>query len=300
MNLLILKLGATGDVVRTTPLLRVFDGQVTWLTSPKNKTLLEGLPELPVDLRPIMWNDRSILSGESFDLVINLEDDLETAGILRSIRTRRMFGAYADEQNRMRYTEDASKWFDLSLISIYGRQKADELKLHNRRSYQELIFDGLGLDFSGEQYLLPPALESELQGDVAIAPEAGPVWPMKHWAHYEWLKAELENRDLNVNFLPIRPTLLEHLADVRGHRCLVSGDSLPMHLALGSGVPSVALFNCTSPWEIYDYGILTKLVSPLLSEFFYKREINPRAATSIAREDVLKAVLQAVDSKVTV
>jgi heptosyltransferase II len=63
-------------------------------------------------------------------------------------------------------------------------------------------------------------------------------------------------------------------------------------------VPGVALFNCTSPWEIYDYGILTKLVSPLLSEFFYKREFDPRAATAIAREDVLHAVLQAVDSRV--
>jgi heptosyltransferase-2 len=299
MKLLFVKLGATGDVVRTTPLLRVFDGQVTWLTSSKNKTLLEGLPELPVDLRPIAWNDRSLLSAESFDLVINLEDDVETAGVLRSLRTGRIFGAYADEQNRMRYTEDASKWFDLSLISTHGRQKADELKLDNRRSYQELIFDGLGLDFRGEQYLLPATLESELQGDVAIAPEAGPVWPMKQWAHYDWLKAELESRDLKVNFLPIRPTLLEHLADVRSHRCLVSGDSLPMHLALGSGVPSVALFNCTSPWEIYDYGILTKVVSPLLSEFFYKREFDSRATAAIAREDVLGAVLQAVDSKVT-
>jgi heptosyltransferase-2 len=300
MNLLIVKLGATGDVVRTTPLLRAFDGQVTWLTSPKNKTLLEELPELRVDLRAITWNERSLLNAESFDLVINLEDDLETAGILRSVRTERIFGAYADEQNHMRYTEDASKWFDLSLISIYGRQKADELKLHNRRSYQELIFDGLGLGFKGEQYLLPPTRESDLQGDVAIAPEAGPVWPMKQWAHYDWLKAELENGGLQVNFLPIRPTLLEHLADVRGHRCLVSGDSLPMHLALGSGVPGVALFNCTSPWEIYDYGILTKLVSPLLNEFFYKREFDARAATAIAREDVLHAVLQAVDSKVSV
>ena len=202
MKVLIVKLGATGDVVRTTPLLRVFDGQVTWLTSPKNKTLLEGLPESASDLRVVNWHNRSILYGESFDLVINLEDDLETADILRSVHAERLFGAYADKQNQMRYTEDASKWFDLSLISTYGRAKADELKLHNRRSYQEMIFDGLGLRFKGEQYLLPQTFECKLQGDVAIAPEAGPVWPMKHWAHYDWLKAQLENRNLKVNFLP--------------------------------------------------------------------------------------------------
>ena len=122
---------------------------------------------------------------------------------------------------------------------------------------------------------------------------------MKKWAHYDWLKSELEGKGLKVNVLPTRPTLLEHLADVRGHRCLVSGDSLPMHLAIGSGIPSVALFNCTSPWEIYDYALLTKLVSPLLGEFWYKREFDPRATVSIPRSDVLRAVLQAMELKVT-
>ena len=131
-----------------------------------------------------------------------------------------------------------------------------------------------------------------MNGDVAIASESGPVWPMKKWAHYEVLKRELEAHGLKVNFLPKRPTLLEHLADIRGHRCLVSGDSLPMHLAIGSGIPCVALFNCTSPWEIHDYGILTKLISPLLGEFFYKRGFDPRATTAIDLESALDATLE--------
>jgi heptosyltransferase-2 len=118
---------------------------------------------------------------------------------------------------------------------------------------------------------------------------------MKKWAHFDWLKTELERRGLIVHFLPPRPTLLQHLADVCGHRCVVSGDSLPMHLAIGSRIPCVALFNCTSPWEIHDYGLLTKLVSPLLGEFFYKREFDSRATTAISRECVLQAVLSALD-----
>jgi heptosyltransferase II len=83
---------------------------------------------------------------------------------------------------------------------------------------------------------------------------------------------------------------LEHIGDIKGHRCVVGGDSLPMHLALGVGVPCVTIFNCTSPWEIHDYGILTKLVSPLLGEFFYKRTFDPRATTAIPLETVLDAV----------
>jgi lipopolysaccharide heptosyltransferase II len=300
MDILIVKLGATGDVVRTTPLLRRLDAHFTWVTASRNKSLLEDLNAIAVDLRVVDWENRSILEGESFDLVINLEDDLEAARILKSVRTERLFGAYANGNGGMSYTEDASRWFDLSLISIHGRKGADELKFHNRHTYQELIFDGLGLEFAGEEYVLPATPKSDLQGDVAIASEAGPIWPMKKWAYYDRLKDELESRGLKVNFLPTRPTLLEHLADVRGHRCLVSGDSLPMHLALGTHVPCVALFNCTSPWEIHDYGILTKLVSPLLGEFFYKRGFVQRAITAISCDDVLGAVLRTIDSKVSV
>jgi heptosyltransferase-2 len=293
MNTLILKLGATGDVVRTTTLLRRLNGSVTWITAAKNKTLLENLDDAPA-LRALTWEARDQVEGHSFDLVINLEDDADTAAILKTVRAARIFGANLTPGGEVSYTDDAKRWFDLSLISLYGREKADELKFQNRRSYQELVFEALGMQFAGERYLLPPTAPSPLRGDVAIAPEAGPVWPMKKWAHYGWLKEVLEERGLTVNYLPQRPTLLEHLADVRGHRCMVTGDSLPMHLALGSAIPTVALFNCTSPWEIYDYGLLTKLVSPLLGEFFYKRAFDPRATMAIPQDDVLHAVLAAI------
>jgi hypothetical protein len=104
------------------------------------------------------------------------------------------------------------------------------------------------------------------------------------------LKERLEKQGYSVNILPLRPSLLEHLADVRSHRCLVSGDSLPMHLALGSGIRCGTLFSCTSPWEIHDYGIQKQIVSPLLSEFFYKRGFDVRATTTIGVEEVLTAV----------
>ena len=41
MNVLIIKLGATGDVVRATPLLKCFKGQLSWLTATKNSLVLE-------------------------------------------------------------------------------------------------------------------------------------------------------------------------------------------------------------------------------------------------------------------
>jgi len=297
MNVLIVKLGATGDVVRTTPLLRRLSGSVTWITAAKNGVFLEGLAD---NLRHFSWEARARALDISYDLAISLEDTLEVALFLKSVRPAEIFGAYADSSKRLRYTDNSKCWFDLSLISSYGRQEADRLKLLNRQTYQELIFAGLGLRFTAEPYLLPEPIEAGLSGHVAIAADAGPIWAMKKWAYYGELKQALEDRGLTVNVLPKRPSLLEHLSDVRNHRCLVGGDSLPMHLALGTGTRCVTLFTCTSPWEIYDYGIQKKIVSPLLEEFFYKRGYDERAATAIPVDEVLSAVMAQLDLAIPV
>jgi hypothetical protein len=293
MNVLIIKLGATGDVVRTTPLLSRLDGEITWLTAAKNTALVEGLEN---NVRCCSWEQKEEVLDADYNLVINLEDTLEVAQFLKAVRYDELFGAYAASDNSLRYTETSRRWFDLSLISVYGTKEADQLKLQNRQTYQELVFHGLGFRFVGETYLLPEPLETGLSGDIAIAADAGQVWPMKKWAYYGELKRQLEDRGLIVNVLPKRRSLLEHLADVRNHGCLVGGDSLPMHFALGSGTRCVTLFTCTSPWEIYDYGIQQKIVSPLLKEFFYKRGYDERATTAISVQEVLSAVMAQLEA----
>ena len=297
MKVLIIKLGATGDVVRTTPLIRRLNAQITWLTEGKNIVLLEGLND---SLRCFSWEGRERALDTRYDLTINLEDTLDVGQFLKAVRCGEIFGAYVDSGGSLRYTENSRCWFDLSLISSYGRHNADRLKFLNRQTYQEMIFRGLGWRFTGETYLLPKPIETELRGDVAIAAEAGSIWPMKKWAYYSELKRQLEARGFIVNMLPKRSSLLQHLSDVKNHRCLVGGDSLPMHLALGTDTPCVSLFTCTSPWEIYDYGIQKKIVSPLLEEFFYKRGYDERATTAIGVDEVLGAVMTQLDVAIPV
>src|SRR5262245_28658840 len=191
MNVLIIKLGATGDVVRTTPLLRRLNGSVTWITAAKNAVLLDGLSD---NLRHFSWESRARALDIPYDLAINLEDTLEVALFLKSARPAEIFGAYAESSGRLCYTGNSKGWFDLSLISSYGSRKADRLKLLNRQTYQELIFTGLGLSFAGDSYLLPDPTETGLSGDVAIAADSGHVWPMKKWAYYRELRKALEER----------------------------------------------------------------------------------------------------------
>jgi heptosyltransferase II len=295
--MLIIKLGATGDVVRTTPLLRRLAGSISWITAQNNLPLLQGIgPEL----RCVSWENRKLVADTSYDLVINLEDDQKTSCFLKELKFKQLFGAYLNGNDKLTYTSDSRDWFDISLISTYGREEADQLKLSNRRTYQELVFSGLGFHFSGETYLLPEPIQTGLSGDVAIAADAGPVWPMKRWAYYAELIWRLKDKGLIVNVLPKRSSLLEHLADVRNHCCLVGGDSLPMHLALGTGTQCVTLFTCTSPWEIYDYRIQKKVVSPLLEQFFYQRGYDRRATTAISVDEVCSAVMAQLDASAVI
>jgi hypothetical protein len=295
MKILILKLNATGDVVRTTPLLRCLEGEITWITARNNIHLLDRLAG---NLRAVCWEDRETVRDTGYDLVINLEDDVESAAFVKRTGSKQLFGAHLNGRDTLSYTENSRRWFDMSLISLYGKQRADALKFQNRQTYQELIFQGLGMHFSGGKYVLPEPLYTDLSGDVALAPVAGSVWPMKNWAFYEELKRGLEAEGLTVNILPKRSSLLEHLNDVRNHRCLVGGDSLPMHFALGTNTRCVSLFTCTSPWEIFDYGLQTKIVSPLLGDFFYQRGFDSRATTAIHSNEVLDVVLKQLNGAV--
>lgn len=289
MKTLIVKLGATGDVVRTTTLLNVLEGEIHWLTSDENAILFNGNSKIK---KCVKWNERNRLKGTTYDLVINLEDSVETTRVLREIEYKELFGSYLNDSDRVTYTESAKEWFDLSIISRFGKEAADELKLKNRKTYQELIFKGLGFTFQGERYFLPDPAETDLVGDIAIAPKSGAVWPMKNWAYFGELKDKLDKDGYQVNYLPMRESMLEHFGDIKNHDYLISGDSLPMHIALGYGIKCTTIFICTSPWEIHDYGVQRKLVSPDLEEYFYRRDFEEKAVTSITLDEVYQTVLQ--------
>src|SRR3954467_5782399 len=128
MHILILKLGATGDVVRTTSLLRRFAGDVTWITTAKNAVFVRNLER---NVRCLTWEEREKARDSKYDLAINLEDTSDVAEFLMDLNCAQIFGAYLDG-GKLSYTDDSKAWFDLSLLSVFGRQKADELKLKNR------------------------------------------------------------------------------------------------------------------------------------------------------------------------
>jgi heptosyltransferase-2 len=292
-KLLIIKTGAAGDVLRTTTLLHLFrDWEIDWFVSEENRELV-----LSDHIQNVFDKPHLISPEKAYDFVIDLEDDAVLVGTLsQRLRFRKVFGAYIPEGKNITYTPDSAEWFDLGLISKYGTKRADKLKLKNRKSYQEIVFRCLGHEFKGEEYIMTDRIpSSELEGDIAIAPNAGQRWPMKTWYYFEDLKRDL-SKHYSVNILPMRRTILEHIADIRQHKLVISPDSLPMHIALGLKIPCTAIFTCTSPWEIYDYGLLTKVISPKLDRYFYKRGFNEEGVKCIPYQQVYDLVLEKMRS----
>lgn len=281
-KLLIIKCGAAGDVVRTTTLLHPYQNwEIDWLISPENRQLLLN------DRLHALYDSPAQLPDTEYDLVINLEDDAAyVADVLKRVSYKRIFGAVMNDAGTIGYTDDAAGWFDMGLISRHGLARANELKYLNRRTYQDLIFDGLGLRFTNEPYVMPsPLPASDLRGDIAVAPTAGKRWPMKNWYYTNDL-IEALSKTYRVTTLPTRPTMLDHIADISNHKFVIAPDSLPMHLAIGLGIPCLSVFPCTGPWEIHDYGLLTKIESPKLAQYFFGRDYIEDAVQCVPFDEV--------------
>jgi len=292
-KILIIKLGASGDLIRTTPLLRVLiDDEITWITHPKN---MELLPADSFNFKEVLSIDEAdYLKKKSFDLVISLDDEIEVAQLASSIKAKELVGIYMGRDGRPTYTDSAAPWFDMGLISKFGKAKADSLKIANTRTYQEILFSMLGLTFRGEEYFIriPSGINCN-QKHAAIEQRAGNRWPTKRWNRYLELASRLETDGYKVWFLEQRPTMQQFIRDIGRCNTLITGDTLAMHIALALKIRRVvALFTCTSPTEIYDYGRMKKIVSPYLNQAFYLTDYVAKAVEAISLEQVYKAVTE--------
>ena len=290
MNVLIIKVGALGDVLRTTPLLRVVQGKVTWITSTKAAPLLRDNPYIDrlhcIEDPPDAW------IGRKYDLVINLEDDPATAKIASDVQKTSIVGAYM-KKDEIAYSESASAWFDMSLISRFGKGKADELKMRSRKTYQEFVFAMIGRPFRGEEYVLNMPLTKVPESNlVGLEARAGEVWPMKRWNKYEELAERLKGVGFKIKIFQQREQLFDYANDISECEYIVCGDTLAMHLGLALRKKVAAIFTCTTPHEICDYGRMIPVVSPLYTTHFYRRDFVPEAADAIPTDSVFQTVRQ--------
>ncbi len=287
----IIKIGATGDVVRTTPILHLYKkAEIFWITADKNK---EILPSFLKNLKIFSIENINLdfFSKIEFDLIISLDDDYKTAELASNLKSKKICGIYLKNE-KILYTKDSNEWFDMGLSSRLGKKKADQLKWKNKKSYQEILFNILGYKFSGEKYILPKIIENKNKDKniIGIENRAGNRCPTKLWNKYNELKELLIAKGFQVIYFKDRNTMKEYIKDISQASYLVCGDTLGMHIALGLGIPTTAIFTCTSPQEIYDYGILKKIVSKNLNKAFYKTKYIFEAVDTISLKEVVSSL----------
>lgn len=239
------------------------------------------------------FSPESFSPVQEYDLVLALDDDELCAQIATSVRKKELIGVYIDSSGNVAYTETSAEWFDMGLRSRFGRKIADELKWKNRRTYQEILFGMLGWQFAGEKYWINTGEahnQKPIPHRIGLEERAGSRWPTKRWHRFPELAQVLKGKGLSPVFFRQRPSLLEFVHDVASCSAIVTGDTLTMHLALALERPTVAIFTCTSPWEIYDYGILQKVISPALKKAFYTQEYILEAVEAVSLESVLSAL----------
>ena len=192
-RVLIIKLAAMGDVLRTTPLLTPLkekypSSHITWVVDRASYDLLKRNKKIDrlLEFNP---DNRMQLEVEEFDLLLGLDKDPRAAALSVRVKAREKKGfGLSAFGNIFPLNPESQYAFELGIN--------DELKFkHNKKSYQEIIFEAVGFQYRSEPYQLdvePEEAEYAVgvlkqagvrEGSllVGICPGAGPLFANKGW-----------------------------------------------------------------------------------------------------------------------
>ncbi len=298
-RILVLKLGALGDVIRTSYILpglheRFGAGTfVTWVTAASALPLLRFNPYVASLLSVDRCAGGTLppeLADEEFDWVLSFDDEAESCGLAHRVRAKKISGAYSAE-GCIRYTDDTGAWFDMGLVSWFGKEKADQLKLVNRLSHDEIFARMLGITIARPIFFNDPLAEESARSladlpaprRIGLNLSAGKRWPSKSLRLDEAIRLVEQLRSVDANCLLLggvadeeylevvakktglpficRLSLESFAGLVRQLDLLITSDSLALHLAIAQRVPSVSYYAPTSAAEINTFGMGAKIAS---------------------------------------
>lgn len=320
MEILIIKLGAKGDVLRTLPILltlkKKYPGsKITWITKKDSFDILRLCPEidkllaLPVEIK------------ESFDILYNFDIDKDATLLAKNIHADKKYGFYEDSSYPMAFNIKAEYY----LNTIFD----DDLKKNNTKTYQEMMFEAADLPYDHERYKLKLNDKQKEYGLnflkrnsinkplIGLHMGASSRWPSKVWhsdnvkefirlaikkydvlllagpnevEEHKKLVKELNKESIFVYQNNPHNSDLEFLSLVNVCNKMICSDSFSLHASLALGKQTIGLFFCTSPNEVEGYGLLKKIVSDKLMDFFPEQSdiYNEDLVKSISAKEVLK------------
>lgn len=320
----IIKLGADGDVIRTLPLIKGIkqkypESHLTWITKGDIATLLALVKGIDVVARtPYHGLD-------TFDVLYNADVDPEALELAERLQADKKYGYHAVDGFPTAYTPGGEYYLNTMFDDDLKKSNTKTYQAMLFAS-MELPYhtDYVGIPLSEEDKMQAHtwAREQHVKTSKLIGIHMGAShrWPSKVW-HPDCVKAFIRLASEKGYTLLLlggpneqhsHATLVEALhrekiTVLRNDplnskrvfagllslcKVVVCGDSLALHLAVALRKPVVGLFFCTSPAEVEDYGLVTKLVSPLLPDFFPERsdQYDEALTKSITPAQVLEAV----------
>jgi ADP-heptose:LPS heptosyltransferase len=330
-RILIVKLDAMGDVLRSTallpPLAEVHPrGSITWITRKESVPLLQRNPYV-TEVLEVGPDALAQLQTRVFDRVINLDAAKTSAALASAARSDRKDGFILDGRGYVQPTNEAARaWLEAGIF--------DDIKRQGTATYQDRMAGILGLAGRQHHYVLELGDEERERAAahlesigldlrrpiVGLNTGAGGRWPLKQWREdgYLSLVRRLDARE-DVQFLllggqaeedrnerlkaksPVRlfdpgcKNTVRHFAGLVD-RCdvVVTGDTLAMHLSLARGRRTVVLFGPTSAAEIELYGLGEKVVPDMTCLSCYKTSCDfvPNCMDLISTDMVEQAVVR--------
>lgn len=234
-----------GDVVRSTPILHCFNGaHVTWLTDKSCYPFLDGIPQISrlmhYDLTTVLQ-----LQSEYFDSVVNLEKAPGICALADSIRAWKRYGfRFNPLSGEVAAYSKAEK-----VLEVSANQN---LKQKDRKTFSEFLFEVVGEAWKGQGYLLGYKSRAKVLYDVGFNIHVGQKWPTKAWPEEYWKELEqlLIKSKYSVSYQQGLTSLYEYMDWIHSCRCIVTNDSLGLHLANAMKKKIVAFFGPTYASEI--------------------------------------------------
>lgn len=327
-KILIIKLDAAGDVLRTTCVLsglkeKYPHSHITWLTRQESVPLFENNDLVDCVLE---YSAESFLriQRESYDLVINPDADPKSAIVAEVARGIKIGFGYHKRGFVYPFNKEAQRWFEMGLF--------DDIKKANTLTYQQIILDMIGLAPSRHEIVLKLSADEkkfarEFNDKKGIKKEgltiglntgAGGRWKFKKWTVegfsrlIEMISENIpratillyggpEEKERNIYLGGKYPYVIDtgcenalrdfiSLMDICD--ILVTGDTMAIHIAVALKKKVVALFGPTSPAEIALYGCGKKVYADIECLCCYRQtcDVNPNCMEQITPEMVFNAI----------
>jgi heptosyltransferase-2 len=331
-RVLVVKLAAAGDVLRSTAILPALRAKhpgasLWWLTDRSSKPLLQGNPYLDQVLTTDPYV-ASFLAGCNFEAVYSLDMARDAVAFASAAPAKVRYGfGLSPEGVVVPIHKAAERWFEMGVF--------DQIKKANQESFQKHLFRIAELEFKGErpQLNLGDADKayaeafykknhlSCFKGLVGFNVGSGGRWPMKRWRLDGFCKLAkmFKKRRPQWGILlfggpeecDLLPALQRKLAGaaisagadnplrtfcglVNLVQTLVTGDTLALHIGVALNKRVVAYFGPTSDIEIELYGKGEKVLPSEPCGCYYRNQCTQKQSCmdNLREEDMLAALLR--------